>query len=171
MKWGKNFKSGGNWLYYIGKLDAELAFSNPPDMLDLTRLDVAKYMEKQVLENVDPYLSESSVLKREDSWDAPVYLPCCRDMAEEKEDGSFEARIRIFIPDNINQYYAGLTGEEVDEVLGIIESANFTLQEGVRKDILNILVEEMSPCLNGDKTYEEAAAIVQNRVQTCLNER
>ncbi len=48
------------------RLDAELASSNPPDMLDLTRLDMAKYMEKQVLENLEPYLSESSVLKRED---------------------------------------------------------------------------------------------------------
>lgn len=50
----------------IIRLDTELASSNPPDMLDLSNLDVAKYMEKQVLENLDSYLSESSVLKRED---------------------------------------------------------------------------------------------------------
>ncbi len=53
-------------------LDAKLVSSDPPDMLVLLPLNVRKYGGKQILEDLDPYLVESSMLDREDFLAAPL---------------------------------------------------------------------------------------------------
>lgn len=53
-------------------LDAKLVSSSPPDMLLLLPLNVEKYGRKQVLENLDAYLDDSSNMKREDFLEKPL---------------------------------------------------------------------------------------------------
>lgn len=53
----------------LTRLDATLVSSNSPDMLDLFFLDVGKYAEKGVLEDLFPYLEESPILDKEDFLD------------------------------------------------------------------------------------------------------
>ncbi len=50
----------------ITKLDTRLVSSDPPDLLELSELDVVKYGEKQVLADLNEYLKKSGLLKRED---------------------------------------------------------------------------------------------------------
>ena len=63
-----------------------------------------------------------------------------------------------------------MTVEQMEQVYEVIATADFTLRDSIRTDILDIIVEEMSPCLTGNKTYEQAAAVVQNRVQNMVRE-
>ncbi len=53
-------------------LDAKLVSSDPPDMLVLLPLNVRKYGGKQILEDLDSYLAESSILDRKDFLAAPL---------------------------------------------------------------------------------------------------
>lgn len=50
----------------IARLDSSLVSSDPPDMLDMRGLNVAKYAGKQALEDLTPYLESSTVLDKED---------------------------------------------------------------------------------------------------------
>ena len=50
----------------IMRLDASMVSSSPPDLLDMTYMDIMKYAEKQGLEDLSPYLEKSAVLKRDD---------------------------------------------------------------------------------------------------------
>lgn len=50
----------------VSRLDAALVSSNPPDLLDTNSLDIVKYAEKQVLEDLSPYLDQSQAISRED---------------------------------------------------------------------------------------------------------
>lgn len=49
------------------RLDASLLSSNPPDLMNLSRMNVVKYAEKQVLEDLTPYL-DGSVRLNKDSY-------------------------------------------------------------------------------------------------------
>ena len=46
--------------------DRSMILSSPPDLLDVSRLDVLNYAEKQTFEDLEPYLEGSSLLDRED---------------------------------------------------------------------------------------------------------
>jgi len=50
-------------------LDAALVSSNPPDLLDLSYMDIGKYAGQGALEDLSPYLESSSELSREDYLD------------------------------------------------------------------------------------------------------
>lgn len=58
--------------YYQGegweaRLDSRLVSSNPPDLLDMTsRLSIMKYANKQALEDLKPFLENSTVLQEDD---------------------------------------------------------------------------------------------------------
>lgn len=67
-------------------------------------------------------------------------------------------------------YLDYVTREQMDQVLEVIYSAEFTWRDSLRKEILEIIVEEMSPCLSGQKSYEAAADVVQNRVRNLIGE-
>ena len=50
----------------LARLDSALVSDNPPDLLDLSWLDITKYAQKQLLADLNPWLEGSSVLNRED---------------------------------------------------------------------------------------------------------
>ena len=51
------------------RLDAALLSSSPPDILDLRPVDIYKYAEKGVLEDLSPYMEGSGTVRREDFLD------------------------------------------------------------------------------------------------------
>lgn len=67
-------------------------------------------------------------------------------------------------------YLDYMTREQMDQVLEVIYSAEFTWRDSLRKSVLEIIVEEMSPCLSGQKSFEAAAEVVQNRVRNLIGE-
>jgi len=50
----------------LTRLDVRLMSSDPPDLLRMDEMDVAKYAQKKVLEDLAPYLESSSLLERGD---------------------------------------------------------------------------------------------------------
>lgn len=171
----------------LSRLDAELVSSNPPDLINLTYMDYIKYGEKDVLEDLEPYLESSILLDRKDFREA--VLDSC----------TVKGRL-VCIPDEIecttvigraSQLGSG-AGWTAADVMAFAESHpdarlfknntfsamiktffrdyDFTSGGGIREEIINIIVEEVSPCLNGAREYEEAAAIVQNRVRNMVQE-
>lgn len=97
-----------------------------------------------------------------------TFLPARQDRMEENLAKLAQDGQGFFLPDGTKADYRELTKEELEKVYAVIDKADFTPREGIRDAILNIIVEEMSPCLAGTKTYEEAADIVQNRVKNML---
>lgn len=61
-----------------------------------------------------------------------------------------------------------MTQEQADQVYQVIAATDFTPRDNIREEILDIIVEEISPCLTGRKTFQEAAEVVQNRVQNMV---
>ena len=51
------------------RLDAALLSSSPPDILDLRPVDIYKYAEKGILEDLSPYIEGSGTVRREDFLD------------------------------------------------------------------------------------------------------
>nr|WP_302601319.1 hypothetical protein [uncultured Acetatifactor sp.] len=51
------------------RLDAALLSSSPPDILDLRSVDIYKYAEKGILEDLSPYMEGSGTVRREDFLD------------------------------------------------------------------------------------------------------
>lgn len=117
-----------------------------------------------------------SFLSREDG--AYTFLPARMDRLEEMADallpeegtGPVEMKIQIRIPDGADESYTGMDREELDAVFAVIEAADYTPVREKEEQVIDIILEEMSPCLTGAKTYQEAAAIVQNRVRVLLGE-
>ncbi len=54
------------------RLNASLVSSSPPDLLDLTALDLLTYTDKQVLEDLSPYLEESDKVHEEDYLESVI---------------------------------------------------------------------------------------------------
>lgn len=54
------------------RMDVSMVSSNPPDMVALLPVNAVRYGEKDVLEDLSPYLEGSSRLKREDLLDSPL---------------------------------------------------------------------------------------------------
>ena len=63
-----------------------------------------------------------------------------------------------------------LPKETADQFLDLIAHTRFTLRNSTEENILAIIREEMSYCLAGQKTVEEAAQIIQNRAVILLKE-
>ena len=61
------------------------------------------------------------------------------------------------------------TQEETDELMTLLQSANF-LQTNVYSEMSDIITEEAEPFFKGQKTAEEVANIIQNRIQVYMNE-
>lgn len=68
----------------------------------------------------------------------------------------------------MNYYY--LEPEMADTLLEIVENLDFTQQPDIYNEIIDIIMEEVAPCLSGDKSMETAVGIIQNRVQTLIQE-
>lgn len=59
--YGAEFSDAEGWV--CPQLDASLASSNPPDILDLSTLNIVKYAKKNVLEDLTPYMEGGSLDK------------------------------------------------------------------------------------------------------------
>lgn len=77
---------------------------------------------------------------------------------------------KIYVDGEYIPYYY-LTQEQIDAVLEIVENIDFTpKREGVRYDVISILMEELGPYIEGKRSLEESARILQNRVQNLVQE-
>lgn len=68
----------------------------------------------------------------------------------------------------IPYYY--MTQEQADAFLNVLSALDFTPEGGVRKEIVEIIIEESRSCLGGDRSVEEVARYIQNRVWTLVQE-
>ena len=71
--------------------------------------------------------------------------------------------------DFINIQLDPATQEQVDKYMALINSCDTCL--GRDKTVMDIITEELKPFFAGDKTAEETAEIIQNRVQTYVYEQ
>ena len=99
-----------------------------------------------------------------------IFMPARQDRLEEEIAKKAESKIPVYLPDGSREDFSAITEEEIEKFYAIIDEADFTSRNGIREEIINIVVEEMSLCLSSDKPYEEAAAIVQNRVKNMVQE-
>lgn len=89
----------------------------------------------------------------EEHWNEPMVLP----------------RMSLTI-DGQEFYYDCMEQEKADALLEILQNLDFTPDKAIHSQILDIIMEEIAPYLAGDKTLEDAVQIIQNRVQTLVQE-
>ncbi len=97
-------------------------------------------------------------------------LPSRRDRLEEMVAKRAEMGNAFRLPDMTEETFDAITEDDLEQLYAIIDKADFAPMDGIRKEIINIIVEEMSPCLSGTRAYEDAADIVQNRVRNMVQE-
>lgn len=66
--------------------------------------------------------------------------------------------------------YGCLSEEEAEGLLDLIEHTDFTPEGGLKSEVMTIIGEEMDSYFSGDKTMEDVAALIQNRVNTLVQE-
>ena len=62
-----------------------------------------------------------------------------------------------------------MTEEEAQKVRDFISSVDYVNYSDI--EIVNVVMEETAPYFAGQKSLDEVVAIIDNRVQTILNER
>ncbi len=89
---------------------------------------------------------------------------------EHKGEPVMKAKVRFMFEEEVYPCYY-MTQEQVDMVTGVIEQADFTpVIKGRQYQIISILLEELGAYIDGQKSLEEAADILQNRVQNLVQE-
>lgn len=81
-----------------------------------------------------------------------------------------KAKGSFVLEGEIIDYYC-LTQEQAETLRYAAEHAVFTLDGGLKKEVLEIITEEMKAYLNREKTLKETTAVIQNRVQLLVQER
>ena len=71
--------------------------------------------------------------------------------------------------DDFEMEIMAATQEEVDAVKALIDSAE-KISGSVDEQLVNIITEESEPFFKGQKSAEDVAKIIQNRIQTYVNE-
>ncbi len=103
------------------------------------------------------------------------YFPLRRDalqaMAEQAKRPDPDFWIPLYVLDENQKVYLqqGLTQNQVNQVLALIDSAGSLYSYD--NTIASIVAEEIAYFYSGARTAEEAAAVMQNRVQTYLDEQ
>ncbi len=64
----------------------------------------------------------------------------------------------------------GTSREMAEKLMALLESADFTPESGLRNMVVSIVLEETKSYYTGDKSLDEVAGIIQNRVQLLLKE-
>lgn len=95
-------------------------------------------------------------------------------LSEENQDQSYFFPVRIASYDKIcnehlNEDGSQVTEEDIKVCKELINSADIIVRED--SSVLSIIEEEAAAYFAGDKTAEETAKIIQNRVQTYLSEQ
>ena len=52
----------------------------------------------------------------------------------------------------------------------VLEAVDFTPTGGIKNDIVGIIIEESQSYMEGDRSVEEVARFIQNRVRTLVQE-
>ncbi len=87
-----------------------------------------------------------------------------------EETAATPAYLPSVLPEEQMEYWQqGLTQEQIDQVMALISSS--TILSSYDGTISSVVREEASAFYSGARTAEEAAAIMQNRVQTYLDEQ
>ena len=71
-------------------------------------------------------------------------------------------------PESIPYYF--MTQEQADALLEVLEAVDFTPTGGIKNDIVGIIIEESQSYMEGDRSVEEVARFIQNRVRTLVQE-
>ena len=66
--------------------------------------------------------------------------------------------------------YYFMTQEQADALLEVFDALDFTPTGGIKDEIVRIITEESRSYLVGERTVEEAARLIQNRVGTLVQE-
>ena len=135
-----------------------------------------EFLEYYLLNTPPTYLSSRKDLLLQEAEEA-MTIDYVRDendelVMEQSEDGPVPIMSwKIGYDLNGEWYFVyGMTEEQADTVLEAIDHMSFILNGGTREQIINIILEEMSTYLKGDKTLEEVTSIIQNRLTVLVNE-
>ena len=60
--------------------------------------------------------------------------------------------------------------QDADALMDLLKQIDFTPDSAMKRSIISILSEESEAFFNGGKTAQDAAAIIQNRVQLLISE-
>jgi len=103
--------------------------------------------------------------QRNDDGEISVYQA-----GENKGEPVIIARYWFPIEEESVPYYY-ITEDQADIVMEVIKNADFTPRYGgLQYQIISILLEELGPYIDGQKTLEECTRILQNRVQNLVQE-
>ena len=116
----------------------------------------------------------------EDAWlDIPASKKLIRELYEEETTPYYTegkggkplmvAKYDMSVGDDRFPHYY-VPQDQADAILDAIERADFTPMSDEEEMIVSIVVEEAESYYSGDKSIEEVAGLIQNRVQLVLNE-
>lgn len=91
------------------------------------------------------------------------------DYYEDEDGNKVEQSKTTWGWDDFEMEIMAATQEEVDAVRALIESAE-KISGSVDEQLVNIITEESEPFFKGQKSAEDVAKIIQNRIQTYVNE-
>jgi ABC-type glycerol-3-phosphate transport system substrate-binding protein len=160
-----------SYLAYTGLMEENTSDSG-------TKLVLKGYPSKDGKMRGEAYLSPSTYFgicsnsdNKEGAWQFLEYLLSCEDYFVD----AFPSR-RDWLIKRMNScnpdYFAGveelreITKEDEEQLLSIIEGLNFTSNQD--KNIIQVVTEEAQEYYEGDKSEEEVAQIIQNRIQLYL---
>ncbi len=92
---------------------------------------------------------------------------------EEKGITEISMKSKVWVRDGDNEVvlYYYMSQEQADALLEIFEALDFTPGGGPGDKVLDIIVEESAAYLDGTRTVQETAEIIQNRVKNLVQER
>lgn len=121
---------------------------------------------------------QDSLLSEHGSWGFPVKRSALEKQFEmdmtpeytEDENGEkIECPKTSWGYDDFNMEIYAATSEEVDAIRTLLESAD-RATGSVDDQLVNIITEETEPFFKGQKSAEDTAAVIQNRIQIYVNE-
>lgn len=103
----------------------------------------------------------------EESQSAQYSIPILQSVLDKKIDAALNPPEQ---PGGYDMYYGyELTQEDADKLLNLIGAVSSKTESD--QQILAIILEEVPAYFNGQKTEQDVAAIIQNRVKTFVNEK
>ncbi|MBD5546903.1 MAG: extracellular solute-binding protein [Lachnospiraceae bacterium] len=106
---------------------------------------------------------------RKTSLDKQFELDMSPNYYEDEEGNQIEQPKTTWGWDDFSVEIMAATQEEIDAVKALIDSAE-RISENTDQQIVNIITEEAEPFFKGQKSAENVANIIQNRVQIYVNE-
>ncbi len=106
---------------------------------------------------------------RKDALEKQFELDMTPDYYEDGDGNKVESAKTTWGWDDFQMEIMAATQEEVDAVKKLIDSAE-KVAGSVDEQLVNIITEESEPFFKGQKSAKEAADIIQNRIQTYVNE-